>query len=108
MNIENIDEAAKLIAANIELNLQSGVVIAVPPNNLMDSNILKHAIDEAIAEAKSKNIKGHKVTPFLLSRVKELTKGESLEANISLIKNNAQVAAKIAKSLNVKIKSNST
>jgi len=32
----------------------------------------------------------------LLSKVNEITKGKSLDANIKLIKNNADLAAKIA------------
>ena len=40
-----------------------------------------------------------KITPFLLSRVKDLTEGHSLEANIKLVLHNAEVGAKIASSL---------
>ncbi|MEJ1731448.1 pseudouridine-5'-phosphate glycosidase, partial [Escherichia coli] len=41
-------------------------------------------------------IKGNKVTPYLLAKVAELSDGESLEANIALLLNNAGVAAQIA------------
>jgi len=46
-----------------------------------------------------KGIKGKEVTPFLLARIFELSGGESLEANIALVRNNARVAALIAKEL---------
>jgi pseudouridine-5'-phosphate glycosidase len=36
------------------------------------------------------------LTPFLLSRINELTAGASLKANISLLLNNGRLAAKIA------------
>ncbi|MGB2783418.1 MAG: pseudouridine-5'-phosphate glycosidase, partial [Atribacterota bacterium] len=39
------------------------------------------------------------LTPYLLNKIKELTGGKSLQANIELVKNNARVAAKIAKEL---------
>ena len=44
-----------------------------------------------------KGLKGAEVTPYLLSRVADLTGGDSLEANIALVLNNARLAAKIAK-----------
>ena len=44
-----------------------------------------------------KKIIAKEVTPFLLSRIFELTEGESLTANIALVLNNSQLAAKIAK-----------
>ena len=43
------------------------------------------------------NIKGKEETPFLLKRIVELTNGESLEANIALVLNNARLGALIAK-----------
>ena len=44
-------------------------------------------------------MQGSEITPFLLGRIKELTGGESLKANIALIKNNAAVGAQIASAL---------
>ena len=57
---------------------------------------MNKAINEAITQADSENIIGKDITPYLLSKVNELTHGESLEANMKLIKNNAALAAKIA------------
>ena len=53
-------------------------------------------INEALYAAKEKNISGKEVTPFLLKYIAEHTNGESLEANIALIKHNAKVGAEIA------------
>ena len=44
-------------------------------------------------------VKGKETTPFLLEKVKELTGGESLKANIALVENNARIGAKIAVAL---------
>lgn len=60
---------------------------------------LQRAQDDAIAEATAKGVLGRDVTPFLLKRVNELTKGASLIANIALIKNNARIGAQIAAEL---------
>ena len=57
---------------------------------------MNEAINLAIIEADNENITGKKITPYLLSKVNEITKGKSLDANIKLIKNNADLAAKIA------------
>jgi pseudouridine-5'-phosphate glycosidase len=65
----------------------------------MDYNTITNAIESALKEAKEKNITGKKVTPFLLDKVKTITDGKSLDANIELVYNNAKVAAQIAKDL---------
>ncbi|KAG2237127.1 hypothetical protein INT48_004629 [Thamnidium elegans] len=76
-------DAAKLILANHELELQSGMVFACPiPNeSAADAKLIQNAIDTAIAEARSNNVCGKDETPFLLKRISELTKGESLTAS---------------------------
>ena len=50
-------------------------------------------------EAHEKRIHGKAVTPFLLQRISELTKGKSMQANLSLLLNNARLAAQIAAAL---------
>ena len=56
-------------------------------------------IENALHEAGKKQITGAKITPCLLGRIAEMTKGQSLEANLALLKNNARLAADIAKSI---------
>lgn len=41
-------------------------------------------------------IRGKEITPYILSRVNELTQGLSLKSNIALVENNAKVGAQIA------------
>ncbi len=53
-------------------------------------------INKAVKQANDEGISGKKTTPYLLSRVLELTEGKSLEANIQLVYNNAKIAAEIA------------
>ncbi|HNS62460.1 MAG TPA: pseudouridine-5'-phosphate glycosidase, partial [Anaerolineales bacterium] len=48
-------------------------------------------------EAKEKGIHGKEVTPFLLQRINEMTKGKSMKANLALLLNNARLAAHIAR-----------
>ena len=56
-------------------------------------------IEEAVKAAEKEGIKGKELTPYLLNKIKELTGGKSLQANIELVKDNARVAAKIAHEL---------
>ncbi len=93
------EDIAKLIHAKWSIGLKGGVVIAnpIPKEYSMDAQIIQKVIDQALEEAKQAGIKGKDTTPYLLSKVKELTKGESLAANLELVFNNAKLAAQIAK-----------
>ena len=62
----------------------------------MDGEAINGAINEAIKEAAEKGIHGKETTPFLLAKVKDITGGDSLEANIQLVYNNAKIAAQTA------------
>ena len=92
-------EIALMMQSSRSLGLSSGMIVAVPNPNPADSMIIQVAIDDALKKASSLGIEGAKVTPFVLAEVERLTQGRSLEANITLVLNNAQVASKIAKSL---------
>ena len=56
-------------------------------------------IKKAHLEAKRANISNKNLTPFLLEKIFHLTDGNSLKANIELVKNNAFLACKVASSL---------
>ncbi|PNR96273.1 pseudouridine-5'-phosphate glycosidase [Petrotoga sp. 9PWA.NaAc.5.4] len=96
--IDSAKEAGLIMKAKWDLGLQGGILIAnpIPEKYSMDKETINKIVDQAINEAEDKGIKGKELTPFLLSKIKELTKGESLEANIELILNNAIVGAEIA------------
>lgn len=91
-------ECAEMLKAKWDMDLSGGVVIAnpIPEEYEADVNLIDSAINKALSEAKHKKVRGKGVTPFLLSRIKELTTGESLNANMELVKNNAALAADIA------------
>lgn len=91
-------EIADCIVMRETLGLSGGHLIAnpIPEATEIPAETLAPIIAQANAEAESQGITGKSVTPFLLARIFELTKGQSLEANIALVLNNAQLAAKIA------------
>lgn len=83
------------------LNIQGGQLIANPvphADEIPQSNI-DPIIAQAIQEAEDQKISAKAVTPFLLGRIFELTQGRSLKTNISLVLNNARLAAEIAKEM---------
>ncbi|MBU1094488.1 MAG: pseudouridine-5'-phosphate glycosidase [Firmicutes bacterium] len=98
-SMETPEDIAKLIHAKWSLGLSGGVVIAnpIPKSFSLDSKMINKVIDQALEDAQSDGIKGKDTTPYLLSKVKDITKGESLDANLELVFNNAKLAAQIAK-----------
>ena len=68
----------------------------IPEEYSMDSDYINKEIDIAISEMNKLGIKGKETTPYLLDKIQKLTGGESLEANIKLVLNNAALASKIA------------
>ncbi|NJD59515.1 MAG: pseudouridine-5-phosphate glycosidase [Anaerolineales bacterium] len=99
--VETAHEVAELAKAHWKLGQQSAVLLAVPPpaEVAMERSAVEAFIDIALGEAQQQGIHGQAVTPFLLSRVSELTSGASLRANLGLLRNNAHVAAEVAQFL---------
>lgn len=100
--VDTAKEAAEMIRTKWELGIKGGVVIAnpIPEKDALEEAFITGVIETALKEANENNISGKKVTPFLLGKVKELTEGRSLTANIALVKHNAEVGSRIAVSLN--------
>ena len=96
--IDSAADIAQILKTKWDLSIDGGVLVTIPiPQEFeLTLDIMNKAINEAITQADSENIIGKDITPYLLSKVNELTHGESLEANMKLIKNNAALAAKIA------------
>ncbi len=92
------EEAARVMKAKWDVGLRGGLIIAnpIPEEYAMDSTYMNGVIEQAVAEAREKGIRGKKITPFLLARIVELTGGESLASNIQLAFHNARCAARIA------------
>ena len=78
--------------------MQSAVLVAnpVPGADAIPQSEMEPIIEQASREAQKKEIHGQQLTPFLLERISDLTKGRSMRANLSLLLNNARLAAQIA------------
>ena len=96
--IDAADDIADILKTKWGLSINGGVLVTnpIPVADELELSVMNEAINQAIIEADNEKITGKKITPYLLSKVNEITKGKSLNANIKLIKNNANLAAKIA------------
>jgi len=96
--IDTPEELAAAFRAKLEMGLGGGMLVTnpIPEEYSMDKAVIDAAIDMAINECQQKGIKGKETTPFLLARIKDITGGDSLEANIALVLNNARLAARVA------------
>ncbi|QEN89897.1 pseudouridine-5'-phosphate glycosidase [Labrys sp. KNU-23] len=101
IRLDDPADIAALIRARAELRLDGGVLVGnpIPLADEIAANEINPAIEAAVDEADAMGISGKALTPFLLSRMLDLTEGRSLIANIALVENNARLAAKIAAAL---------
>ena len=99
--LDSPEELAAAFRAQQDLGLGGGMLVTnpIPEAYSMDPQRINAAIDTAVADARRLGIHGKETTPYLLARVKELTGGDSLAANIQLVLNNARLAARTAKAL---------
>ena len=99
-----MDEAKEIALAHkmrAELGLSGGQLVAnpIPLGDQIPQSEIDPMIAQALTEAAQQKITAKAVTPFLLSRVFDLTQGRSLTANSALVLNNARLAAQIAQNL---------
>lgn len=96
---DDASSLANMLKVKWELGLEGGVLInnPIPKEYEIKAEIIDKVIDDALEEMNKLGIKGQEVTPFLLAKIVELTKGESLEANIKLVLNNCAFASEVAK-----------
>ena len=101
INLDTPEDVVAYAKAHWDTGLQSAILVAnpVPEADAIPKSEMEPHIEKATKEAHEKGIHGKELTPFLLSRIAELTKGKSMRANLSLLLNNARLAARIARAL---------
>jgi pseudouridine-5'-phosphate glycosidase len=99
--LDNPQDIVDFARTHWDAGLQSAVLVAnpVPEAEAIPKSEIEPFIEKANKEAKEKGKHGKEVTPFILNRLNELTKGKSMRANLSLLLNNARLAAQIARAL---------
>jgi len=98
---ENPQDVVDIARAHWQMGMKSAVLVAVPPpaEVALADDEMREAVKEALKDAKQERIRGQQVTPFLLKRVSEITGNASVAANLGLLRNNARIAAQIARNM---------
>ena len=99
--VDTPEQAAAIIHARDRLALEHAVLVTVPvpEADALPAAEAEAAIAEATRQAEAAGISGKALTPFVLSKVLELTGGRSQHANTAALVNNARTAALIAVAL---------
>ena len=97
-SVSNIAGATTIIEKRRALQLEGGEILAVPPpaQAALPQAQVEQWIESAISEMRSAGLRGQSVTPFLLTRLRELSGGRTLTTNIALLEHNAATAAALA------------
>ena len=104
--LDSPKEIGDFAKAHWSMGTKSGILVTnpIPEAEAIAKSKMEPMIEKASNEAIEGGIHGQALTPFLLNRISELSKGKSLKANLALLLNNARLAAEIAKEMNVKRK----
>ncbi|MDD6502746.1 MAG: pseudouridine-5'-phosphate glycosidase [Oscillospiraceae bacterium] len=99
--LDSPEEIAEAFHVKQQLGMKGGMLVTnpIPTEYEMAPDVINAAIDQAVAEANEKGIKGKNITPFLLDRIQQITGGDSLASNIQLVFNNARLASRTAVAL---------
>ncbi|KAJ7786260.1 indigoidine synthase A-like protein [Mycena metata] len=94
-NVNDPVTAAKMLFSQWQLGFEGGALIAAPiPDEYAEKGeAIQRAVSQAVRESEENGMskRGKDVTPWLLSRVAELTKSDSIESNIALLENCALI-----------------
>lgn len=95
---DSIGELASAVRLHFSLGFGTGVLVAnpIPIADEMPSELYDRALHAALSEADTRGLRGRAVTPYLLDRIHAETGGDSVRANVALLRHNAQVAAALA------------
>ncbi|MEZ4799986.1 MAG: pseudouridine-5'-phosphate glycosidase [Flavobacteriales bacterium] len=98
MNMKTANEIAEFLHLKWWMGLQGGVLISnpIPSEFEISAELIEPVVAAAVDEAKNLGINGKRLTPFLLTKIKEVTAGKSLLANLQLVYNNAALAGQVA------------
>ncbi|KAI1311380.1 Indigoidine synthase A like protein-domain-containing protein [Xylaria venustula] len=96
--VQDEEHAAAILLAQERLNIETGLLLAnpVPEEHGIPGTEMKAVIEQAVREADEQGVQGSANTPFILTRIRELTNGRSVPANKALVQSNVKRAAKVA------------
>jgi pseudouridylate synthase len=96
--VDSPEEVAAVMAAQSELGIDAAIVVGnpLPTRDQLDPGMHDRTLRSGLEAAEHDRVTGKDVTPFLLEHFHRETSGASLEANVGLVRRNAQLAAQIA------------
>ncbi len=99
--VDSPEQIAQIFKVKENLGIFSGILVAnpIPEKYVLRLEEVEDATQKALQEAQEKGITGKEVTPFLLSRIAELTNYKTVHSNLELLKNNVRLGCQIAKSV---------
>ncbi|MBV9575612.1 MAG: pseudouridine-5'-phosphate glycosidase [Gammaproteobacteria bacterium] len=101
ITINDIATLATFLHIHWQLKMPSGVLIMnpIPTEDEIAADMIEPVIHQALMQAEKAQIQGKAITPYLLNEIAKVTEGKSLQANISLIKNNIKLGAELAQKI---------
>jgi pseudouridine-5'-phosphate glycosidase len=95
---DSAEAVARLFRTQRELGIAGALLLTVPVPTAdeISPDVLERILDQSLNDAEQSKISGRDLTPFLLTRMAQLSQGATLRANVALLENNARVAAQIA------------
>jgi pseudouridine-5'-phosphate glycosidase len=99
LRLDTPEEIARMMRAQWSAGVGGGLLIAnpIPAAAEIPRTVIDKAISQALTEMEKQGVGGKEATPYLLAKVAAITGGDSLRANMALVRDNARVAAGIAK-----------
>jgi pseudouridylate synthase len=97
--VESAPEVAEILAARERVGTAGlGMVLANPiaPSDELDRGLHDRLLESGLAAADRDGVHGKDVTPYLLDWFHRESGGESLRANVALVRSNARLAAEVA------------
>ncbi|MFI0591166.1 pseudouridine-5'-phosphate glycosidase [Streptomyces griseus] len=97
--VHSPEEVAEVIRVKEALGGPAAALIVanpVPERDQLDPALHDRVLAEALDACRERGISGQGVTPFLLDQLMRRTGGASLEANLSAVRGNVALAARIA------------
>ncbi|MEX2541934.1 MAG: pseudouridine-5'-phosphate glycosidase [Trueperaceae bacterium] len=100
-SFDSPEELAGAFRRHLELRLPGGMLVSNPVSQGLDRADLTRYREIAEQDAAAAGVSGKELTPFLLSRLAELSESRTVEVNLRLLLENARLAARIAVALRV-------
>lgn len=108
--VRDEEHAAAILFAQERMQIETGILLAnpIPEEHSIPAAEMNAVIEQAVRESTEQGAHGNENTPFILRRIRELTNGRSVPANVHLVQDNVKRATKVAKAVSRLVAEHST